>query len=135
MNTAILIPARYGSTRYQGKPLVELNGVPMIKRVYDACIASKMPTYVLTDDKRIAKVVGPRSLVDDEEYENGTERCAEAIQKINEVYDVVVNLQGDAPLTPHWFVEDLIKLPILIHYQSQESVSYTHLTLPTTPYV
>ena len=69
MNTAILIPARYGSTRYQGKPLVELNGVPMIKRVYDACIASKMPTYVLTDDKRIAKVVGRRSLVDDEEYE------------------------------------------------------------------
>lgn len=99
MNTAILIPARYGSTRYQGKPLVELNGVPMIKRVYDACIASKMPTYVLTDDKRIAKVVGPRSLVDDEEYENGTERCAGAVRKFHPLneFDSFINVQGDMP--------------------------------------
>ena len=53
--TAILIPARYASTRFPGKPLVELDGVPMIKRVYDACIASNLPTYVLTDDRRICK--------------------------------------------------------------------------------
>ena len=46
-STAILIPARYGSTRFPGKPLAMLNGVPMIKRVYDACTASKIPTYVL----------------------------------------------------------------------------------------
>ena len=99
MNTAILIPARYGSTRYQGKPLVELNGVPMIRRVYDACVASKMPTYVLTDDKRIAKVVGPRSLVDDEEYENGTERCAGAVRKFHPLneFDSFINVQGDMP--------------------------------------
>ena len=56
MKTAILIPARYGSTRYPGKPLCMLDGVPMIKRVYDAFIASKTPTYVLTDDVRIANV-------------------------------------------------------------------------------
>ena len=56
MKTAILIPARYASTRYPGKPLAILDGVPMIKRVYDACTASKLPTYVLTDDQRIANV-------------------------------------------------------------------------------
>ena len=52
-SSVILIPPRYNSTRYPGKPLAMLDGVPMIKRVYDACIASKIPTYVLTDDMRI----------------------------------------------------------------------------------
>ena len=97
--TAILIPARYGSTRYPGKPLAMLDSVPMIKRVYDACTASKMPTYVLTDDKRIAKVIGPRCLLDDAEYANGTERCAGAISKfhiLNE-FDQFINVQGDMP--------------------------------------
>jgi 3-deoxy-manno-octulosonate cytidylyltransferase (CMP-KDO synthetase) len=76
-----------------------LDNVPMIKRVYDACVASKIPTYVLTDDKRIAKVIGPRSLLDDAEYANGTERCAGAISKfhiLNE-FDQFINVQGDMP--------------------------------------
>ena len=97
--TAILIPARYASTRLPGKPLCMLDGVPMIKRVYDACIASKMPTYVLTDDVRIASVFQDTSvIIDDTDYANGTERCAGAIKlDYMQKYDKFINVQGDMP--------------------------------------
>ena len=99
MNTAILIPARYGSTRLPGKPLAMLDGVPMIKRVYDACSASKIPTYVLTDDPRIAQVFQNTSvIIDSTDYKNGTERCAGAIkQDYMQKYDQFINVQGDMP--------------------------------------
>tara|TARA_R110000764_G_scaffold30773_1_gene71098 strand:- start:2076 stop:2747 length:672 start_codon:yes stop_codon:yes gene_type:complete len=98
-STAILIPARYGSTRFPGKPLAMLNGVPMIKRVYDACIASKIPTYVLTDHQDIYNVIGPNCIMDHDNYENGTERCAGAVSKsaLLDQYDQFVNVQGDMP--------------------------------------
>ena len=98
-STAILIPARYNSTRFPGKPLCMLDGVPMIKRVYDACSATEIPTYVLTDDVRIASVFQNTSvIIDDTDYANGTERCAGAstldyMQK----YDQFINVQGDMP--------------------------------------
>ena len=97
--TAILIPARYASTRFPGKPLCMLDGVPMIKRVYDACIASKIPTYVLTDDVRIASVFQNTSvIIDDADYDNGTERCAGAINlDYMQKYDQFINVQGDMP--------------------------------------
>ena len=97
--TAILIPARYASTRFPGKPLCMLDGVPMIKRVYDACIASKIPTYVLTDDPRIAQVFQNTSIIiDSEDYKNGTERCAGAIKlDYMQKYDQFINVQGDMP--------------------------------------
>ena len=97
--TAILIPARYGSTRFEGKPLCMLDGVPMIKRVYDACVASKIPTYVLTDDQRIYNKIGANCLMDHREYENGTERCAGAVAKFDvlDQYDQFINVQGDMP--------------------------------------
>ncbi len=101
MNTAILIPARYGSTRFDGKPLCMLDGVPMIKRVYDACTASKIPTYVLTDDSRIADVIPTRHSWNDEvdEYANGTERCAGALKHslLFTEYTNFINVQGDMP--------------------------------------
>ena len=99
ISSAILIPARYASTRLPGKPLIELDGVPMIKRVYDACIASKIPTYVLTDDTRIAQVFKNTSvIIDDTPYENGTERCAGAIKlDYMQKYDQFINVQGDMP--------------------------------------
>jgi 3-deoxy-manno-octulosonate cytidylyltransferase (CMP-KDO synthetase) len=99
MKTAILIPARYGSTRLPGKPLCMLDGVPMIKRVYDACSASKIPTYVLTDDPRIAQVFQNTSIIiDSEDYKNGTERCAGAIKlDYMQKYDQFINVQGDMP--------------------------------------
>ena len=99
MKTAILIPARYGSTRFEGKPLCMLDGVPMIKRVYDACVASKIPTYVLTDDVRIASVFQNTSvIIDDTDYANGTERCAGAIKlDYMQKYNKFINVQGDMP--------------------------------------
>ena len=99
MKTAILIPARYGSTRFEGKPLCMLDGVPMIKRVYDACSASKIPTYVLTDDVRIASVFQNTSvIIDDTDYANGTERCAGAVNlDYMKKYDQFINVQGDMP--------------------------------------
>ena len=98
-STAILIPARYNSTRFPGKPLAMLDGVPMIKRVYDACIASKIPTYVLTDHQDIYNVIGPNCIMDHDNYENGTERCAGAVSKsaLLDQYDQFVNVQGDMP--------------------------------------
>ena len=76
-----------------------LDGVPMIKRVYDACIASKIPTYVLTDDVRIASVFQNTSvIIDDTDYENGTERCAGAIKlDYMQKYNKFINVQGDMP--------------------------------------
>ena len=98
-STAILIPARYGSTRYPGKPLAKLDGVPMIKRVYDACTASKLPTYVLTDDMRIYELFGPNKCwIEQVDYANGTERCAGAIKhSFFDKYDRFINVQGDMP--------------------------------------
>jgi 3-deoxy-manno-octulosonate cytidylyltransferase (CMP-KDO synthetase) len=99
--TAILIPARYESTRFPGKPLAMLDGVPMIKRVYDACVASKLPTYVLTDDRRIADLIPDKHFWIDEqdEYDNGTERCAGAVKYCSQLeqYDQFINVQGDMP--------------------------------------
>ena len=100
-SNAILIPARYGSTRYPAKPLAMLDGVPMIRRVYDACIASKIPTYVLTDNKTIAQCIkstGGNVYIDSYDYANGTERCAGAIKSsLFDQYEQFVNVQGDMP--------------------------------------
>ena len=102
-SSAILIPARYGSTRFEGKPLCMLDGVPMIKRVYDACTASKIPTYVLTDNMQIFNMFGADKCWIEQEhvapYANGTERCAGAVAKWDELkqYDQFINVQGDMP--------------------------------------
>ena len=88
-STAILIPARYNSTRFPGKPLAMLDSIPMIKRVYDACTASKIPTYVLTDNMSIFNMFGADKCWIEEEhvapYANGTERCSGAITKWHEL--------------------------------------------------
>jgi len=100
-SSAILIPARYASTRLPGKPLAMLDSVPMIKRVYDACTASKIPTYVLTDNKTIAQCIqsaGGKVYIDSTDYANGTERCAGAIKSnLFDKYDQFINVQGDMP--------------------------------------
>ena len=98
-SSAILIPARYGSTRYPGKPMVELDGVPMIRRVYDACIASNLPTYVLTDHQDIYNYMGGgKCIMDTADYENGTERCAGAVNsRVFDEFDQFINVQGDMP--------------------------------------
>jgi len=116
MTVLIAIPARYASTRYPGKPLVELNGPDgrktLIRRSWEAAMAVKGADRVVvaTDDDRIADhatAFGAEVVMTSTTCQNGTERCAEVAVKLPG-FDIVVNLQGDAPLTPAWFVEDLI---------------------------
>lgn len=116
MSVLIAIPARYASTRYPGKPLVVLNGPDgaktLIQRSYEAARAVKGADRVVvaTDDDRIkahAEGFGAEVVMTSTTCQNGTERCAEVAAKLPG-FEMVVNLQGDAPLTPAWFVEDLI---------------------------
>jgi 3-deoxy-manno-octulosonate cytidylyltransferase (CMP-KDO synthetase) len=118
MPVLIAIPARYASTRYPGKPLAALRGATgearsLIERSWRAaCEVSGVDRVVVTtDDDRIrtaAEAFGAEVVMTAPACANGTERCAEAHEKLGGSYDIVVNLQGDAPLTPPWFVEDLI---------------------------
>jgi CMP-2-keto-3-deoxyoctulosonic acid synthetase len=101
--TAILIPARYESSRFPGKPLALLHGIPMIRVVYERCRKAAKEidadVFVLTDDKRIAERFDASQVwVDDSDYLNGTERCAAFIQtKRAEQYSKFINVQGDMP--------------------------------------
>lgn len=118
MSVLIVIPARYASSRYPGKPLVALTGATGVSKtlIERAWIAAKsvkglVRVVVATDDIRIQKAAqgfGAEVIMTSTEAQNGTERCAEAVEQLPVDYDIVVNLQGDAPLTPPWFVEDLI---------------------------
>lgn len=118
MKTVILIPARYASTRYPGKPLATLTGATgeaksLVQRSWEAACEVKGVDRVVvaTDDDRIrvaAEGFGAEVVMTSPDCANGTERCAEALDNLGGGFDMVVNLQGDAPLTPHWFVEDLI---------------------------
>ncbi len=118
MSTLIVIPARYKSSRYPGKPLATLTGasgkaMTLIERSWRAAMAVRGvdAVTVATDDDRIAEAArafGADVTMTAESCANGTERCVDAIRVRGEEPDIVVNLQGDAPLTPAWFVEDLI---------------------------
>jgi len=118
MSVLIVIPARYASTRYPGKPLVALKGASgeaktLIQRSWEAAmaVAGVDRVVVATDDDRIkttAEGFGAEVVMTSDKCRNGTERCAEVLERIADCFDIVVNLQGDAPLTPAWFVEDLI---------------------------
>ena len=116
MSVLIAIPARYASTRYPGKPLVVLRGPDgaktLIQRSWEAAMLVRGidRVVVATDDDRIrdhAERFGAEVVMTSADARNGTERCAEVARHLPG-YDVVVNLQGDAPLTPAWFVEDLV---------------------------
>src|SRR3954451_893501 len=117
MNAVILIPARYQSTRYPGKPLVELRGAsgaakPLIRRSVEAArrVRGVSGVFVVTDDDRIADACAPARvgvIMTSPECRNGTERCAEALAQLHDP-DLVINFQGDALLTPAGFVEALI---------------------------
>ena len=99
MKTAILIPARYESTRLPGKPLIKLGGKYMIQRVYDECLKSKLDTYVLTDSENIAALFEENVVsISEKDYANGTERCSDAIRHHRfDQYDQFINVQGDMP--------------------------------------
>jgi 3-deoxy-manno-octulosonate cytidylyltransferase (CMP-KDO synthetase) len=117
VNSVILIPARYQSSRYPGKPLVPLKGAggttkPLIQRSVEAArrVRGVSGVFVVTDDEQIADACGPTKvgvIMTSPECRNGTERCAEALASLHEPH-LVINFQGDALLTPPGFVEALI---------------------------
>ena len=116
---AIIIPARFASTRYRGKPLVPLKGSggvakSLIQRSWECAV--KVPdcagVWVATDDDRIAEEVerfGGQVVMTSPDCANGTERCADAVARLGPVADIVVNLQGDAPLSPPSVVGHLVE--------------------------
>lgn len=113
MQTVIIIPARYGSTRFPGKPLAPVAGVPMIERIYRIACAVKGVdgVFVATDDTRIAKAVeafGGNFLMTDPACRNGTERALAAAKQLPEKPRNVINFQGDAVLTPPWIIQPLV---------------------------
>ncbi len=100
MKIVAIIPARYASTRFEGKPLAVLGGVTVIERVYKR-VASVVDTVaVATDDERILRAVeafGGRAVMTSAEHKSGTDRCWEAYEKLGVEADVIVNVQGDEP--------------------------------------
>ncbi len=95
-----LIPARYASTRFPGKPLAMLGGKTVIQRVYEQVSRALDQVYVCTDDERIRQAVeafGGKVVMTSTEHRSGTDRCYEAYTKVGEDYDVVINIQGDEP--------------------------------------
>lgn len=116
---SIVIPARFASTRYPGKPLAGIVGAdgvskPLIQRSYEAASAVRgvASVHVATDDERIVKaaeVFGASVIETPTDCANGTERVAAALHKLPETSEIIVNFQGDALLTPPAFVESLIE--------------------------
>jgi len=97
-----IIPARYASTRFPGKPLIQINGKSMIQRVYEQAAKSKLMTKIIiaTDDNRIAehaKSFGAEVVITKAEHPSGTDRCFEAYQLNGQNFDYVLNIQGDEP--------------------------------------
>ena len=115
-----IIPSRYGSSRFPGKPLVDVAGKMMIQRVYEQVVQTMDDVWVATDDERIEAAVrsfGGKVVMTSVEHRSGTDRCAEAIMKImsetGENYDVVINVQGDEPFIQPDHIKDLQR-PFLV---------------------
>ena len=97
MKFAAIIPARYASTRFPGKPLADMNGKCMIQRVYEQVKKCISDVYVATDDNRIADAVtqfGGNAIMTSDKHRSGTDRCYEALTKINGTFDAVINIQA-----------------------------------------
>lgn len=102
MKILAVIPSRYASTRFPGKPLIKIGDKSMVQRVYEQVKKATEIDDVLvaTDDERIYDHVvafGGKAIMTAEHHQNGTERCAEVIEKLNDGFDVVINIQGDEP--------------------------------------
>ncbi|WOL14536.1 non-canonical poly(A) RNA polymerase PAPD5 isoform X1 [Canna indica] len=109
-----IIPARFASSRFEGKPLVQILGKPMIQRTWErAKLASTLENVVVaTDDEKIAECCrgfGADVVMTSVGCRNGTERCNEALQKLGKDYDIVVNIQGDEPLIEPEIIDGIVK--------------------------
>ncbi len=102
MNIVGIIPSRFASTRFPGKPLIDIGGKTMIQRVYEQACKSKLLSKVVvaTDDVNIeqhVKSFGGNVVMTSDQHQSGTDRCFEAITKVSSTADVVINIQGDEP--------------------------------------
>ncbi|KAK9674076.1 hypothetical protein RND81_12G209300 [Saponaria officinalis] len=105
-----IIPARFASSRFQGKPLVDILGKPMIQRTWETAKLASMLDQV--DDDKIAECCrgfGADVIMTSESCQNGAERCSEAVQKLGKKYDIVVNIQGDEPLIEPEIIDGIVK--------------------------
>lgn len=112
LRTLAIIPARYASTRFEGKPLAKLGGVSIIERVYRRVAGAVTDVVVATDDERIRTAVeafGGRVVMTSTSHRCGTDRCAEALDTIGGDYDIVVNVQGDEPFIRREQIETLVE--------------------------
>jgi 3-deoxy-manno-octulosonate cytidylyltransferase (CMP-KDO synthetase) len=115
MKITAIIPARYGSTRFEGKPLVDILGKPMIQWVYEGVRESKLieEVIVATDDQRILEAVqgfGGRAVMTSPDHPTGTDRVAEVARKLRS--EIIVNVQGDEPLIKGTVIDKAIQ-PLL----------------------
>lgn len=127
-----IIPARYGSSRLEGKPLKDIEGKTMIQRVYERCSIALDEVFIATDDERIKAHIesfGGKVVMTSKDHQTGTNRCLEALQKItNETQinpDVVINIQGDEPLLH----PDQIK-KIVSCFEADKKVELASLAMP-----
>lgn len=131
MKTAAIIPARYASTRFPGKPLTKIGGVTMIERVYHQATLAKTLSSVLvaTDDVRIADAVrafGGNVVMTRDDHRSGTDRLAEVAERFPDL-DVIVNVQGDEPLIDPHTIDSAVK-PLL----AEPEVEMSTIAAPTT---
>ncbi len=113
MKFIAIIPARYASTRFPGKPLAMLGGKPVIQRVYEQAVSILPEAYVATDDERILQAVqqfGGRAVMTRSDHRSGTDRIEEAAEKIGTDADVIINIQGDEPFVQASQIETLMHL-------------------------
>jgi 3-deoxy-manno-octulosonate cytidylyltransferase (CMP-KDO synthetase) len=115
MKIGVVIPARYASTRFEGKPLALICGKPMIQKVYEGAMQARRVTEVVvaTDDQRIMDVVagfGGSAIMTSESNRSGTDRVAEAAEKIGlGLNDIIVNIQGDQPLINPNCIDEVVE--------------------------
>nr|MCR5679122.1 3-deoxy-manno-octulosonate cytidylyltransferase [Prevotella sp.] len=108
-----IIPARYASTRFPGKPLANLGGKPVIQHVYEQASAVLEEAWVATDDERISQAVeqfGGRVVMTRADHKSGTDRIEEAAEKIGTTADVIINIQGDEPFVQPSQIKTLMQL-------------------------
>ncbi len=113
MKAVVIIPARYNSARFEGKPIAHINGKPMIEYVYQGAKGAGLIDRVIiaTDDERIFEAVkdfGGEAVITSTEHSSGTDRVAEVAKNLS--YDIIVNVQGDEPLIKGEMIDDVIKL-------------------------
>ncbi|OFX26707.1 MAG: 3-deoxy-manno-octulosonate cytidylyltransferase [Bacteroidetes bacterium GWA2_31_9b] len=115
MNYIGIIPARFASTRFPGKPLADINGKSMIQRVYEQASKALEHVYIATDDSRISdhvKAFGGKVVITSDKHQSGTDRLAEAIDLIHKLhserFDVIINIQGDEPFIQPAQIKELI---------------------------